>query len=484
MTASSLFFWIILALIAQLIILVAVIGWRYWRQLETLNQLIRLDSETNTGSNLNQDQSIELVKSSHQTASLEDINGIKWMATKAFVVDKKIIEDASASICSFYLKPLDGLALPEFLPGQFLTFSLDLPHPTQANQLEKISRCYSLSDAFNAKYYRVSIKKCLAPLHTDLPQGRVSHYFHNQVKEGDVLQIRAPSGQFNLSPDRGPIVLIAGGIGITPLFTMLRHIQQHQPMREVWLFYGSRCLNDLMQLPELLALAKANPHFHLTIALSDMTETQMQTDMEQLNQSFGSSVVDYFVQERISLNLLRHTLPFKPFDFYICGPAALMETLVPDLERWGVASNKIHFEAFGPASVKRIKPVANMPANSVVNSIANSPSNFEDSIQANLTASAQVSQISAHLGHSKVVCLKSGKELLWESHHLNMLELFESHGIELNSACRSGNCGSCQTTLLSGEVEYENLPNYTPDAGTCLICVAKPKAFSSVVLDV
>jgi ferredoxin len=115
---------------------------------------------------------------------------------------------------------------------------------------------------------------------------------------------------------------------------------------------------------------------------------------------------------------------------------------------------------------------------------ANLVPNFEDSIQASLNASALVIQTPAQLGHNKVVCQKSGKELLWESHHLNMLELLESHGIAVNSACRSGNCGSCQTTLLSGEVEYENLPTYTPDAGTCLICVAKPKAYSSVVLDV
>jgi ferredoxin-NADP reductase/ferredoxin len=453
-----------------------VLAWRYWRQLQKLNQSITVDPEANTGSKVIEAQSFE---ESNANGLVSNSTG-KWVGTKAFVVDKKIIEDASASIYSFYLKPLDGQALPEFLPGQFLTFSLDLPHLTQPNQFEKISRCYSLSDAFNANYYRVSIKKSLAPRLTDLPNGRVSHYFHDQVKQGDVLQIRAPSGQFYLSLDRGPIVLIAGGIGITPLFTMLRHIQQHQPMREVWLFYGSRCLNDFMQLPELLAMAKTNPHFHLKIALSDITHRQMQTGIERLNQSFGSSVNDYFVQERISLSLLRHTLPFKPFDFYICGPAAMMETLVPDLERWGVASNKIHFEAFGPASVKRVNPVANAQATVPANLVPN----FEDSIQASLNASALVIQTPAQLGHNKVVCQKSGKELLWESHHLNMLELLESHGIVVNSACRSGNCGSCQTTLLSGEIEYENLPTYTPDAGTCLICVAKPKAYSSVVLDV
>lgn len=488
MTVSSLFFWIILVLVMQLIVFALVLGWRYWQQLQNLKKLASSDTQLNDFSSQKTTKTLESIKPSNQPVNLQLDNATtipekitsKWSASKAFIVDKKIFEDASQSIYSFYLKPLDGQALPEFLPGQFLTFNLDLPSSTQANQLEKISRCYSLSDVFNSSYYRVSIKKSVAPLHTGWPPGRVSNYFHDQVKVGDVLQVRAPSGQFYLSQDGGPIVLIAGGIGITPLFTMLRHIQLHQPNRLVWLFYGSRSLNDLMQLPELLAMAKSNPHFHLKIALSDVTATQLQTSLEPLKQSYGSLVADYFVQERISLNLLRHTLPFQPFDFYICGPAAMMETLVPDLENWGVATNKIHFEAFGPASVKRVNPMvvghANMPANVVAN--------FEDSIQASLMASEQVSHTPAHLGQNKVVCQKSGKELIWESHHLNMLELLESHGIEVNSACRSGNCGSCQTTLISGEVEYETSPSYTPDTGTCLLCVAKPKAYSSVVLDV
>lgn len=487
MTVGLLFFWIILALALQLVVFVLLVGWRYWRQLQNLKNLANSDTQLNDFSSQKTTKSPEPLALTSQQVNLQSVNSStiadkvasRWTATKAFVVDKKIFEDASQSICSFYLKPLDGQALPEFLPGQFLTFNLDLPSTTQANQLEKISRCYSLSDVFNSSYYRVSIKKSVAPLHTVWPPGRVSHYFHEQVNVGDVLQVRAPSGQFYLSQDNGPIVLIAGGIGITPLFTMLRHIQQHQPNRQVWLFYGSRCLDDLIQLPELLAMAKANPHFHLKMALSDMTATQLQTSLEPLKQSYGSLVADYFVQERISLNLLRHTLPFQPFDFYICGPAAMMETLVPALEQWGVASNKIHFEAFGPASVKRVNPVASGQANVPANLAAN----FEDDIQASLRASEQVSHTPAQLGQNKVVCQKSGKQLLWESHHLNMLELLESHGIEVNSACRSGNCGSCQTTLISGEVEYETPPTYIPDAGTCLLCVAKPKAYSSVVLD-
>lgn len=488
MTVSLLFFWIFLALALQLLVFALLVGWRYWRQLQNLKNLANSDTQSDDFSSQKTTKSLGSLKPSNQPVNLQLDNATiipekitnQWPASKAFVVDKKIFEDASESICSFYLKPLDGQALPEFLPGQFLTFSLDLPSTTKPNQLEKISRCYSLSDAFNAHYYRVSIKKSLAPINTNLPHGRISHYFHDYVNVGDVLQVRAPSGQFYLSQDTGPIVLIAGGIGITPLFTMLRHIQQQQAMREVWLFYGSRCLNDLMQLPELLAMAKANPHFHLQIALSDVTATQLQISLEPLKQSYGSLVADYFVQARISLSLLRHTLPFKPFDFYICGPAAMMETLVPALEQWGVASNKIHFEAFGPASVKRVNPVASGKSNVPANLVAN----FEDSIQASLRASEQVSHTPAQLAQNKVICQKSGKELLWESHHLNMLELLESHGIEVNSACRSGNCGSCQTTLLSGEIEYENPPTYTPDAGTCLLCVAKPKAYSSVVLDV
>ena len=146
-----------------------------------------------------------------------------------------------------------------------------------------------------------------------------------------------------------------------------------------------------------------------------------------------------------------------------------MESLVPELESWGVPANKIHFEAFGPASVKR-STVAPYSSSSI------SSSSIEKPLESSLATSA--------VGHTQFIGLKSGKQLLWEPHHSNILDLLESHGIVVNSACREGNCGSCQTKVLAGEVVYESTPDYSPEAGSCLVCVGRPKANTSVVLDI
>ncbi|TXT37200.1 MAG: oxidoreductase FAD/NAD(P)-binding domain-containing protein [Comamonadaceae bacterium] len=75
-----------------------------------------------------------------------------------------------------------------------------------------------------------------------------------------------------------------------------------------------------------------------------------------------------------------------------------------------------------------------------------------------------------------VTFAKSGQQLLWDSSAGSLLDFAETHGIQVNSGCRSGGCGSCQTTIQSGEVAYDNAPDFDPEPGSCLLCVCKPKA--------
>ena len=477
MTFSRLIVWIVLVLVLQLSILGIVLWWRYWQQLKQIKQV-------NPASNANLEhfdtatQQAPITRASHNVSQavshqavvplLTDTQGQfntkAWNGLRAFVVERKVFEDKNQSICSFYLKPQDGLALAPYFPGQFLSFNLEIPLANSPAGTEKISRCYSLSDTTNPEYYRVSIKRNKASTLSNLPDGKVSNYFHDHIQVGDVLSLRAPSGQFYLTPGTDPVVLIAGGIGITPMLSMLQSIQQNTPHREVFLFYGSRDFNDVMQLGHFLAIAQKNTAVKFKICLSNLTPLSLQAGLLE-----WPGIEKYLLQERISLSLLRQSLPFKPLDFYICGPSALMESLVPELESWGVPANKIHFEAFGPASVKR-STVAPFSSTSI------SSSSIEKPLESSLATSA--------VGHTQFIGLKSGKQLLWEPHHSNILDLLESHGIVVNSACREGNCGSCQTKVLAGEVVYESTPDYSPEAGSCLVCVGRPKANTSVVLDI
>jgi ferredoxin-NADP reductase len=366
-----------------------------------------------------------------------------WIGVRAFRVARKEIEDNSQTQCSFYLEPVDGQPLPIYKPGQFLTFSLTSESESTANAASEITRCYSLSDTPHPAHYRVTIKRVAPPLkQPTVPPGKSSSYFHDKVQVGDILQVRAPSGKFYLNLDsQVPVVLIGGGIGVTPMISMLRWCLKNQPQRLVHLYYGVRNSAEHAFKSVLQELAANVPQFHLHVVYSCATEADRPG-------------VDYHHTGHINMALLRQTLPHGQHQFYVCGPAAMMETLVPALAAWGVALSDIHFEAFGPASVHLTDP--NSPAAQIGSLV--SPSSIEIQFK------------------------RSERSLAWDNRASNLLDFAESHGIAVESGCRSGSCGSCATPLLSGEVLYEHTPDFELAPDQCLMCVGKPA--SALVLGV
>ena len=159
-----------------------------------------------------------------------------WDGFKEFLVKRRVIEDDIRSVCSFYLVPTDGQPLPTFKPGQFLTFRLQLEDPVR-HEPRSVVRCYSLSDRHNPDYYRVSIKRAPPPAESPgVPAGLSSNFFHDQVQEGARLLVKAPSGHFHLMTDEPlPIVLVGGGIGITPMLSILNTVMSSGTSWEVWL---------------------------------------------------------------------------------------------------------------------------------------------------------------------------------------------------------------------------------------------------------
>jgi ferredoxin len=160
---------------------------------------------------------------------------------------------------------------------------------------------------------------------------------------------------------------------------------------------------------------------------------------------------DYHHQGYIDLALLRRTLPHGRHQFYVCGPPPMMQSLVPALREWGVHTADIHYEAFGPASVRPTGPLSNEPA---------------------VATSASID----------VRFSRSGRTLAWNAQDSNLLEFAERNGLAVESGCRTGSCGTCQTRLLSGIVTYIDTPDYDIPKGHCLLCVGKPQ--SALVLDV
>lgn len=397
MTSLSLTLWIVLGIALQLLLWLGLALRRHWRDYHALGVA-------------------DAPAAAFAAVPDEQPASGGWSGWRDFRVVEKTLEDAAQSVCSFHLQPVDGLALPEFLPGQFLTFKLILASG------EEIVRCYSLSDAPRRDRYRVSIKQVTG--------GRASNHFHDYVQPGTLLQVRAPAGHFHLDQSMEPVVLVAGGIGITPLLSMLAWSLAAQPGREVWLFLGVRNARELVEPARLAALAAAQPNFRLHYCFSDPLPEEREG-------------VDYQHRGRLSVALMRQLLPLKAWQFYICGPLPMMESVVGDLAAWGVPESSIHYEAFGPASLPRpaAAPAASVPA-----------------------------------GQEIVVNFaRSGRQAVWQASFGNLQELAEANGVAVDSGCRAGACGSCQTRVSAGEVSYRHPPDFDLPPGYCLLCSALPK---------
>jgi ferredoxin-NADP reductase len=359
-----------------------------------------------------------------------------WPGWRDFRVARRAFEDAAHSQCSFYLQPVDSAPLPAFKPGQYLTVLLPFDSGAVASSAaaRSITRCYSLSDPPDPAAYRITIKRVPPPAgRPELPAGLSSNHFHDRVQEGDVVKVRAPSGRFFIDADASvPVVLVAGGIGITPLISMLRWCTASQPGRLVHLYYGVRSGADHAFKQVLQDLAGAHPAVTLHVVYSCPGPDDVQGR-------------DYQHAGRIDIELLRRQLPHGPHQFYVCGPPAMMQSLVPALREWGVPERDLHFEAFGPASVRPASDASNEPAATTMASI-------------------------------DVRFQRTGRTLPWTGQDANLLDFAERHGIAVDSGCRSGSCGTCETQLVSGLVRYAEKPDYEVASGHCLLCVATPQA--------
>ncbi|MCH7777941.1 MAG: MOSC domain-containing protein [Gemmatimonadetes bacterium] len=358
---------------------------------------------------------------------------------RSFVVERK--EPESETITSFYLVPEDGAPLPGFLPGQFLTLELDIP-----GQPRPVIRTYSLSDSPNPEYYRLSIKREPAPAdEPDLPAGLSSNYFHDQVEVGTTLRVGAPRGKFHLDPDsERAVVLLSGGVGLTPMISMLNAIVQSDAPRPVWFVHGTRNGREHAMGAHVRRLAEENENVHVHIRYS-------QPDPDDVEGR------DYDSRGRVDMALLKQVLPFDDYDFFICGPTPFMRSLYCGLLSLGMSESRIHYEFFGPGSMltEESKPAGPVEVP---------------------TAEAELT------GGTQVTFARSGVTASWDPACESILELAERQGLNLAYSCRSGICHTCMCELTEGEVEYLDEPLDEPDPGYVLICCSMPK--TNLVLDV
>lgn len=351
-----------------------------------------------------------------------------WRGFRKFVVARTAIE--GDGIRSVYLAPHDRRELPQFQPGKHLTLKFQVP-----NETKSVIRCYSISDRPNPRHYRITVKRAPPPRGTDLPPGKASTYINDELGDGDIIDVKAPKGSFFLDlSERGPVVLIGGGVGITPFLSMLVALSEQGFPRETWLFYGVRNPAEQVEKERLDRFAGQFQNFHLNIVYNDVPVGKTQG-------FYG------YHSGQCSIDLLKECLPSNNYEFYICGPPPMMNAIVPALLDWGVPKRNIRFEAFGPASIKGFEP-------------DKSP----ESVSPPTTGT-----------RATVRFTKSGKSLIWSPEVGSLLDLGQRHGLHMNSGCCAGECLTCEIALVSGKVGYFKDPSETPDPGNCLPCVCVPQ---------
>lgn len=247
-----------------------------------------------------------------------------WEGTRAFRIVKKT--PRSELITSFEMEPVDGQPVADYQPGQYLAVWLK-PEDFEYQEI----RQYSLTRKPDGKGYRIAVKRENG--------GQVSSWLHNAAKEGDVVHLAAPAGDFflNVTPQI-PVTLISGGVGQTPMLAMLDTLSKNRHPAQVNWFHAAENGSIHAFADEVKTLGSALPNFtsHLWY--------RTPTDADRQSGAFDSEGL-------MALSALADKLQDPQMQFYLCGPVAFMQHAAKQLVELGINADSIHYECFGPHKV-------------------------------------------------------------------------------------------------------------------------------------
>lgn len=324
--------------------------------------------------------------------------------------------DEATDIKTFRLARPEGF---EFSAGQFLPVKVSVngkPHV----------RCYSISSSPDARgYLEISVRR----------HGLVSTLLHATLRTGSTLAINRPAGQFVYpTGDDRPLALLAGGIGITPLLSMLRFALTSDPARPVTLLYSARDRKALAFLNELRVVAERHPQVRIGITLSHDPEAQAP-----------------WRPGHIDAAMLRQYVPHPAHTvFCLCGPTPMMAAMEQLLRAEGVPPDQIRSEHFATA----------MAATSLNTAAPAAPASSAGAVQ------------DARGESYRLTFAASGREVAADASQ-TLLEAAECEGIAISSSCRSGVCQACRTRLVEGDADCRSSVLDPADraAGFILPCV-------------
>lgn len=244
-----------------------------------------------------------------------------WKGWRTLIIAKIVKE--SEEINSFYLKPEDNKEIADFYPGQYISVSTFIPELGH-----KQPRQYSLSSHSNNEYYRISVKKEIGKT---TPDGIVSNTLHNK-KVGDSIEVSAPAGVFFADPEaKNPLVLVSGGVGLTPMMSMVETNKNSlQKNQTVWIH---SCRNENVHAFKNTIDELNNEQDWLTSFVFYETLPESETNA---------------IEGRIDLHQIKEEILIKDAKYYICGPALFIKVQYQSLVALGIDRENILYEEFGP----------------------------------------------------------------------------------------------------------------------------------------
>nr|WP_315256674.1 NO-inducible flavohemoprotein [uncultured Duganella sp.] len=238
-----------------------------------------------------------------------------WRGARTFKVASKTVE--SDEITSFVLAPADGGKVMAHKAGQYIGINVDMNGNRQRRQ-------YSLSAAANGTDYRISVKR--------EPGGLVSNFLHDQVQAGDSIEVFPPSGEFVLADSDKPLVLISGGVGITPTLAMLT--QALTGKRPIHFIHAARHAGVHAFRDHIEALAAKHP------------QLQRFYCYEKADADGAQPHATGYLNPQQLTQWLPQT---RDVDAYFLGPTPFMKAIKSHLRELGVPQSQTYYEFFGPA---------------------------------------------------------------------------------------------------------------------------------------
>ena len=316
-----------------------------------------------------------------------------------------------------FVDPADAAIPFQYLPGQFLRLSLELDG-------KPVKRAYTIaSTPTRNSYIEITVKR--------EDHGLVSRYLHDRVSVGHLLDIIAPAGKFTFTgSEHDSIVLIGGGVGVTPLMSVVRELTDIGWGNEIYFLYGCTTPEEFIFSEELNYLQDRNPNLRLVVTFSRAAEDIKGLHRGRITKEFIAESVPNIAGRRV----------------HLCGPPPMAKAVTEMLTELGVQPSEIKLEAFG--TIKR-KPGARDKKERLAK---------EEAPTVTFSLSGRSGPLAAGA---------------------TILEAAEAIGVDIDNACRSGTCGSCKVRLQSGSVTMEvedALSSEEKDAGMILGCQAESDA--------